>query len=102
MFFAGLELEVQVVDYYKDTLSKVEIFVVDEEVRSSFCFDEDNIITPTGYVNSCVQSGGEIHCIFNQIPLMYPLQNKAFGSDVTQRQCASVDFLVRLLGPCGR
>ena len=54
MFFAGLELEVQVVDYSKDTLSKVEICVVDEEVRSSFFFEEDNIITLTGDVNSCV------------------------------------------------
>ena len=52
--FAGLELEVQVVDYSKDTLSKVEIFVVDEEVRSRFCFDEENIITLTADVNSCV------------------------------------------------
>ena len=54
MFFAGLELEVQVVDYSKDMLSKVEIFVVDEEVRSRFCFDEDNTITLTGDVNSCI------------------------------------------------
>ena len=64
-----MELDIQLVDYSKDTLLKVKIFVANLKVRSSFCSDKSNVVTPTGYVNSCVHSGVELHCTFDQLPI---------------------------------
>ena len=63
-----MELDIQLVDYSKDTLLKVEIFVANLKVMSSFSSDKSNVVTPTGYMNSCVHSGVELRCTFYQLP----------------------------------
>ena len=65
--FARMELDIQLVDYSKDTLLKVKIFVANLKVMSIFCFDKSNVVTPTGYMNSCVHNGVEIRCTFYQL-----------------------------------
>ena len=64
-----MELDIQLVDYSKDTLLKFKIFVANLKVMSSFCSDKRNVVTPMGYVNSCVHSGVEIRCNFDQLPV---------------------------------